>query len=584
LEIEVPRKTIDGLVVGLTGRHDVYIASLGALLADHGAEVEPLRRGPSLPDERIQVVLAESPLPSELDRLVRLGAPVVVLSESPTDRDVRHALDCGAVAVLAKNCTLGELSVALGAAIERGRLALPATLTVRQRQVLRLLAEGLDNSEIAARLGISQRTARAHVSSLLERLGVANRTQAAVAAVRSGWLGAILLLMLVVLGGLAASPAAGSTLSRALTAHVRAAGGTSGAWVVDSTTGEDLFAYNAEWPRTPASVEKLFTTATALERLGEDTKLETEILSAGTVDEEGVLDGNIYIKGAGDPSFTSRRLSALSLAVRQAGVREILGGVYGDESLFDRRRGTGASGFRVSRYIGPLSALSFNGGYAFGGFQSNPAQFVAGRLRASLATRGIEVGGPSAAARAPTRATTLVRSESSELARLVRYTNQLSSNYFAETLLKVLGARFGGAGSTVAGAAVVRRFAAGVGARVRAVDGSGLSRNNLVTPRSVGRLLLGARNASWFESFYRSLPLAGHTGTLRKRMRKTAAKGRCRAKTGTLAAVSALAGYCHSRGGQLIAFSILMNGVNVPAARAAQDRFAATLAALPAPP
>jgi D-alanyl-D-alanine carboxypeptidase/D-alanyl-D-alanine-endopeptidase (penicillin-binding protein 4) len=82
----------------------------------------------------------------------------------------------------------------------------------------------------------------------------------------------------------------------------------------------------------------------------------------------------------------------------------------------------------------------------------------------------------------------------------------------------------------------------------------------------------------WFDSFYRSLPLAGRTGTLRKRMRGTAAHGRCRAKTGTLVGVSALAGYCRSANRHRLAFAVLMNRVNVFSARRAQDRIAAALA------
>jgi DNA-binding NarL/FixJ family response regulator len=72
-----------------------------------------------------------------------------------------------------------------GALDQRSQLA---PLTERQHEVLRLLADGLDNAQIALRLGISQRTARAHVSSVLERLGVENRTQAAVTAVRRGYI------------------------------------------------------------------------------------------------------------------------------------------------------------------------------------------------------------------------------------------------------------------------------------------------------------------------------------------------------------------------------------------------------------
>jgi D-alanyl-D-alanine carboxypeptidase/D-alanyl-D-alanine-endopeptidase (penicillin-binding protein 4) len=170
-----------------------------------------------------------------------------------------------------------------------------------------------------------------------------------------------------------------------------------------------------------------------------------------------------------------------------------------------------------------------------------------------------------------------VRSPS--IAALVRSTNQVSQNYYAEMLLKGLGARFSDSGSTAAGAAVVGRFVQSLGVRARISDGSGLSRSNAISPQAVGRLLMQARKREWFDSFYRSLPLAGRTGTIRKRMRGTAAVGRCRAKTGTLSGVSALAGYCRSRSGRRFVFALLMNGVNVWRARLAQDRIAAALAA-----
>jgi D-alanyl-D-alanine carboxypeptidase/D-alanyl-D-alanine-endopeptidase (penicillin-binding protein 4) len=77
-----------------------------------------------------------------------------------------------------------------------------------------------------------------------------------------------------------------------------------------------------------------------------------------------------------------------------------------------------------------------------------------------------------------------------------------------------------------------------------------------------------------------SLPVAGRSGTLSSRMRGTAAAGNCRAKTGTLRSVSALAGFCTARDGARLGFAILMNRVNPAGARRLQDRMAAALARL----
>jgi DNA-binding NarL/FixJ family response regulator len=134
------------------------------------------------------VLLLESPLHSELRAIADGETPVIVLSENALPEEVADALAHGAHALLAKNASLSDLLRAIRIALAEGRPEPIAALTERQRQVLRLVAEGLDNAQIAERMGISQRTARSHVSSVLERLGVENRTQAAVAAIRSGWI------------------------------------------------------------------------------------------------------------------------------------------------------------------------------------------------------------------------------------------------------------------------------------------------------------------------------------------------------------------------------------------------------------
>jgi D-alanyl-D-alanine carboxypeptidase/D-alanyl-D-alanine-endopeptidase (penicillin-binding protein 4) len=164
------------------------------------------------------------------------------------------------------------------------------------------------------------------------------------------------------------------------------------------------------------------------------------------------------------------------------------------------------------------------------------------------------------------------------LESIVRHTNQVSDNYYAEMLLKGIGARSGGSGSTAAGARVARAYGREAGFSTRVVDGSGLSRGNLAAPRDIGRLLLDARKQPWFAAFYRSLPLAGVSGTLHDRMRGTRASGRCRAKTGTLAGVTALAGYCRAPDGDPVTFALLMNRINVSRGRRAQDRIASLLA------
>ena len=106
------------------------------------------------------------------------------------------------------------------------------------------------------------------------------------------------------------------------------------------------------------------------------------------------------------------------------------------------------------------------------------------------------------------------------------------------------------------------------------IDGSGLSRSDRTSPREVVAML---QEMDGDTSFTGSLPVAGRTGTLVDRMRGTRAQDRCRAKTGTLRDVSALAGYCTTRGGGAVAFAFLMNYVSPYGARILQDRMASAL-------
>jgi D-alanyl-D-alanine carboxypeptidase/D-alanyl-D-alanine-endopeptidase (penicillin-binding protein 4) len=164
------------------------------------------------------------------------------------------------------------------------------------------------------------------------------------------------------------------------------------------------------------------------------------------------------------------------------------------------------------------------------------------------------------------------------MSSLAAVTNRASDNFFAEMLVKDLGASFGGAGTTKAGLKVVRSRLSAFGIHPRMVDGSGLSRANRATARQIVRLLERMRSQEIAPSWLESLAVAGRSGTLRKRMRRTAAAGVCQAKTGTLIGVSALSGYCTTRGGATLAFSFLENGISTVAAKRIEDKMVAAVA------
>ncbi len=146
------------------------------------------------------------------------------------------------------------------------------------------------------------------------------------------------------------------------------------------------------------------------------------------------------------------------------------------------------------------------------------------------------------------------------IADLVHLTNTPSDNFFAETLLKDLGARYGSGGTTAAGAAVVRRtIAATFHLQPRLDDGSGLSRYDRSSPADVVSLL---RQQQTNPAFTSSLAVAGETGTLKRELRGTAAQGRCRGKTGTLTDASNVVGYCRAQDGHTLAYAFMMNSID----------------------
>ena len=194
------------------------------------------------------------------------------------------------------------------------------------------------------------------------------------------------------------------------------------------------------------------------------------------------------------------------------------GRLYADDDIFDRRRGVADSGYATSPYIGPLSGLSLNSGYSTadaGSFAStrpgSPPRSWPPRCapRGCRIARGIGLGN---AAEAEARTIAVVRSPSIDA--LVNNTDVYSNNFFAEMLIKLLGAEFGSGGTTAAGAAVVEDFARGKGTGVHAVDGSGLTRGNRASPRQVVRLLQAMRTSPVGEDFVDDLALSGREGTV----------------------------------------------------------------------
>jgi D-alanyl-D-alanine carboxypeptidase/D-alanyl-D-alanine-endopeptidase (penicillin-binding protein 4) len=152
----------------------------------------------------------------------------------------------------------------------------------------------------------------------------------------------------------------------------------------------------------------------------------------------------------------------------------------------------------------------------------------------------------------------------------IRVTNKTSQNLHAELALRLIGLLKGGGGSFEGGSAALRQFLLQAGLKSDEfflLDGSGLSRRDLITPAAVVQLLMYASRQPWGAAYEQTLPVAGVDGSLAERFANTPAGGLVHAKTGTLSHVNALSGYGETRSGRRFAFSIFCNNHNAPSAK-----------------
>jgi D-alanyl-D-alanine carboxypeptidase/D-alanyl-D-alanine-endopeptidase (penicillin-binding protein 4) len=381
-------------------------------------------------------------------------------------------------------------------------------------------------------------------------------------------------------------------LVRKLAHQMSLAGSGSGAYVYDVTTGEELYQDRGTQMRAPASVEKLYTSTATLMEMGPTARLTTKVLSTGHLGEDGTFEGNLYLYGGGDPTFGTRAfiaghyenkgtsVSMLVEALKRQGIRKVRGDIEGDESYWDYLRGDPSSGFAPDIYLeGTLSALEFNRGET-GGLrgQHATAAYTALQFKRGLEAGGIKVEGKSGAALAPHTAREIAQASSPQLSELLHLMLPPSDNFFAESLVKDLGVRYGGAGTTKAGVADVRAEIEKLGLRPEIVDGSGLDRGDHTSPEQVVDLLRTLSSTEDGQILRDDLAVAGKDGTLEERMLNTFATGRCEGKTGTLTGVSNLAGYCNAANGDLIAFAFFNDDIDLYTAHTIQDAMAETVA------
>ena len=331
--------------------------------------------------------------------------------------------------------------------------------------------------------------------------------------------------------------------------------------IYNPLTQDTIVSINHTVSMIPASNTKLFTSATALELMGGEYLISTVILADDDDLSDGTIDGNIYIKGFGNPTFTMDDLEDLVNELYQAGLSKVTGNVIGDDTYFDDiySRDDWISEERANVKLPPISALVIDRNRTTvrkkrrGRYRTyyinvdNPPLFAAKKFREKLIAYGIEVTGNTVSSQTPDSAIALVES-AIELRDLMKLINKNSDNFYAECLFKNLGAVYSGKQSnsffsTQAILNYIEDFGIySTGTKI--VDGSGISRFDQVTAGAlVGLLEKIYFNINQFDDFNNSLSIAGVDGTLRKRMRGTAAENNFEGKTGTLNGVSSISGY-----------------------------------------
>jgi D-alanyl-D-alanine carboxypeptidase/D-alanyl-D-alanine-endopeptidase (penicillin-binding protein 4) len=348
----------------------------------------------------------------------------------------------------------------------------------------------------------------------------------------------------------------------------------------------EVLAAGADVPLPPASVQKVFTAMGVLSLFEPDDALTTTVRSTGPVAGD-VVRGDLVLVGGGDPTLTARgphSLDALAAQVRQRGVTRVEGSVVADESRYDAARAApGWQDWQQPAYVGPMSALMVddNRRRADPAYLAAPATGNAEVFRAALVAHGITVSGPVTAGTAPPGASEVASLRSRPVPALVGDMLRRSDNETAELLAREAGLEAGEAGTTPAGTAALTAALGPLCVPLTGVadDGSGLSRADRRTAREWRRLLQAATSQPWGAAFRDGLPLAGRSGTLAGRFRRTAAAGNVRAKTGTIIGGRALAGYLTTAGGRQAVFAVVVNGDGWRASLPAIDGLVVALAA-----
>ena len=345
--------------------------------------------------------------------------------------------------------------------------------------------------------------------------------------------------------------------------------------VLDPLSNDTIYAKNISRLMMPASVTKLFTTITALSLMGPEYKLNTVIYAENQV-SQGILHGNIYLKGYGNSLFTGEDLADMVNELKQKGITKIAGDVVADDSYFDDeyRRSDWIEDEQGDAGMPPVSAIVIDrnmfsttvkgrrGTYRTRSAKvANPPLSAANKFCNELKKSGITVTGKAVSGTTPKTAVELTK-RGVALKELIKTINKRSDNFLAECLYKTLGAFHSKIeGSSFYSSQAEKSFLSKndiITDGGEIVDGSGLSHSNQISARGLVNLLEWAySNLPCFDDLAKSLSVAGEDGTLRNRMLDSDASAHFFGKTGTLNGVSTLAGYLKCKSGDELIIVIM---------------------------
>lgn len=408
--------------------------------------------------------------------------------------------------------------------------------------------------------------------------------------------------------------------------------------------GPPLLSVNAAQPMNPASTMKLVTTYAALESLGPGYTWKTGFWVRGEI-SDGKLQGDLIVRGGGDPYLTLERIWLMQRALREKGVREIGGNLVLDLSLYDLPPmdpgafdGEPLAAYNAvpaplvanfnAQYVRlvpdgeevairpelPLAGVKFisqlqltedacngwrdgiltsmpdpamrevvvfEGGYPRACGEKRlplnllePAQNFAHVFRTLWEESGGKWGGGVTSGIAPPDTAPLLEFESPPLVDIIRPLNKHSSNVMTRMLFLTLGQEKFGAPATLGKSVAAMREALLADKldfpELFLENGAGLSREERISARNLGQLLLAAYRSPHFSELESALPIAATDGTLKKRFNGSAFTGHAHLKTGSLRDVRSLAGYLIDRNGNRLAVVMFVNHANADQSEEAQ--------------